>query len=207
MKVSSPGFRSPFSSCPRTAAVTALLTIAGFVSLGRVPACRQDKRNTVWGVFGCRFAFVASTDVGHMGSVPNRLSAEVVPDVVGRPRVFLDIAIDATPAGRIATQRKIAPDLRMTATCWMQFQGLARGIGRAGSGDNLSGVSIKAPVKSPALQCKVCELFNDVVPKTAENFRLLCLGTRGLGKRGEGSVQGESAFITHVLRFHSGRVS
>ncbi|CAK8991803.1 unnamed protein product [Durusdinium trenchii] len=120
-----------------------------------------------------------------MGSVPNRLSAEVVPDVVGRPRVFLDIAIDATPAGRIATQRNIAPDLRMTATCWMQFQGLARGIGRAGSGDNLSGVSIKAPVKSPALQCKVCELFNDVVPKTAENFRLLCLGTRGLGKRGK----------------------
>ena len=31
---------------------------------------------------------------------------------------------------------------------------------------------------------QVCELFNDVVPKTAENFRLLCTGARGIGKRG-----------------------
>ena len=31
---------------------------------------------------------------------------------------------------------------------------------------------------------QICELFTDVVPKTAENFRLLCTGTRGVGKRG-----------------------
>ena len=29
---------------------------------------------------------------------------EVVPDIAGRPRVYLDIAIDAMPVGRIATR-------------------------------------------------------------------------------------------------------
>ncbi|CAK8991811.1 unnamed protein product [Durusdinium trenchii] len=74
---------------------------------------------------------IGNKDIG-ASFTKHRERTDVVPDVVGRPRVFLDIAIDATPAGRI-----------------------------------------------------VCELFNDVVPKTAENFRLLCLGTRGLGKRGK----------------------
>mmetsp|Transcript_52399 Transcript_52399/g.113547 ORF Transcript_52399/g.113547 Transcript_52399/m.113547 type:complete len:347 (+) Transcript_52399:97-1137(+) len=31
----------------------------------------------------------------------------------------------------------------------------------------------------------VCELFNDVVPRTAENFRSLCTGIRGEGRRGK----------------------
>lgn len=30
--------------------------------------------------------------------------SEVVPDIAGRPRVYLDIAIDAMPVGRIATR-------------------------------------------------------------------------------------------------------
>ena len=34
---------------------------------------------------------------------------QVVPDIAGRPRVYLDIAIDATPVGRIAT--RISPVL------------------------------------------------------------------------------------------------
>ncbi|CAE7157212.1 cyn-7 [Symbiodinium pilosum] len=63
----------------------------------------------------------------------HRGRTDVVPDYApNRPRVYLDIAINATPVGRI-----------------------------------------------------VCELFNDVVPRTAENFRLLCTGSRGIGKRGK----------------------
>ena len=30
----------------------------------------------------------------------------------------------------------------------------------------------------------IFELFNDVVPKTAENFRSLCIGDKGIGKKG-----------------------
>jgi len=63
----------------------------------------------------------------------HRTRTDVVPDFhPGRPRCFLDIAIDATPVGRI-----------------------------------------------------VCELFNDAVPRTAENFKSLCTGSRGIGKRGK----------------------
>jgi len=63
----------------------------------------------------------------------HRGRTDVVPDsAVGRHLVYLDIAIDKIPAGRIT-----------------------------------------------------CELYNDVVPRTAENFRSLCSGLRGDGRRGK----------------------
>eukprot|EP00435_Cladocopium_sp_Y103_P036449 s1128_g9.t1 len=74
---------------------------------------------------------IGNKDIG-ASFTKHRDRTDVVPDVAGRPRVYLDIAIDAMPVGRI-----------------------------------------------------VCELFSDVVPKTAENFRLLCTGARGVGKRGK----------------------
>jgi len=45
----------------------------------------------------------------------------------------------------------------------------------------------------------IFELFNDVVPKTAENFRSLCVGDKGVGKNGKplhykGSVFHRSKF-------------
>ncbi|VDM83994.1 unnamed protein product, partial [Strongylus vulgaris] len=38
------------------------------------------------------------------------------------------------------------------------------------------------------------ELFNDVVPKTAENFRALCTGEKGMGKSGKPLHYKGSAF-------------
>ncbi|CAE8634529.1 unnamed protein product [Polarella glacialis] len=74
----------------------------------------------------------AHKDIGANQS-KHRNRTDVVPDFApGRPRVYLDIAIDAVPIGRL-----------------------------------------------------VCELYSDVVPRTAENFRSLCTGVRGMGRRGK----------------------
>eukprot|EP00933_Yihiella_yeosuensis_P064788 TRINITY_DN6830_c0_g1_i3.p1 TRINITY_DN6830_c0_g1~~TRINITY_DN6830_c0_g1_i3.p1 ORF type:complete len:358 (-),score=76.58 TRINITY_DN6830_c0_g1_i3:326-1399(-) len=73
---------------------------------------------------------IGNKEIGS-GFTKHRARTDVVPDFApGRPRVYLDIAIDGAPAGRI-----------------------------------------------------ICELYNDVVPKTAENFRSLCTGSRGIGRR------------------------
>eukprot|EP00931_Biecheleriopsis_adriatica_P117096 TRINITY_DN92648_c0_g1_i1.p1 TRINITY_DN92648_c0_g1~~TRINITY_DN92648_c0_g1_i1.p1 ORF type:complete len:356 (+),score=77.52 TRINITY_DN92648_c0_g1_i1:76-1143(+) len=74
---------------------------------------------------------IGAKDIG--ASFTKRARTDVVPEFApGRPRVYLDIAIDATPVGRI-----------------------------------------------------VCELYSDAAPRTAENFRSLCTGVRGIGHRGK----------------------
>mmetsp|Transcript_31374 Transcript_31374/g.73196 ORF Transcript_31374/g.73196 Transcript_31374/m.73196 type:complete len:362 (+) Transcript_31374:155-1240(+) len=72
--------------------------------------------------------------IGHKSigvDAKQRGRTDVVPEAANRPRVFMDIAIDGTPAGRM-----------------------------------------------------VFELYNDVNPRTVENFRSLCTGQRGMGRRG-----------------------
>ncbi|CAD7943587.1 unnamed protein product [Amoebophrya sp. A25] len=45
------------------------------------------------------------------------------------------------------------------------------------------------------------ELFNDTVPKTAENFRALCTGTKGMGRSGVPLHYKGSAFHRVIPRF------
>lgn len=45
------------------------------------------------------------------------------------------------------------------------------------------------------------ELFNDVVPKTAENFRALCTGEKGMGKSGKALHFKNSAFHRIIPQF------
>ncbi len=70
------------------------------------------------------------------------------PTVAGNPKVFFDISIGGTPAGRITL-----------------------------------------------------ELFADAVPRTAENFRALCTGEKGVGKKGKPLHFKGSAFHRIIPKF------
>ena len=45
------------------------------------------------------------------------------------------------------------------------------------------------------------ELFNDVVPKTAENFRALCTGEKGMGRSGKALHYKDSKFHRIIPKF------
>ena len=44
------------------------------------------------------------------------------------------------------------------------------------------------------------ELFNDKVPKTADNFRALCTGERGKTYKGEITTRTAAIFVVNALR-------
>jgi peptidyl-prolyl isomerase D len=46
----------------------------------------------------------------------------------------------------------------------------------------------------------IFRLFNDIVPKTAENFRALCTGEKGIGKTGKPLHFKGSAFHRIIKR-------
>ena len=46
----------------------------------------------------------------------------------------------------------------------------------------------------------VIELFNDLVPKTAENFRALCTGEKGLGATTDKPLHYKNCIFHRVIR-------
>lgn len=53
-----------------------------------------------------------------------------------------------------------------------------------------------APPSRPGGNRVVLELFQDKVPKTADNFRALCTGEKGTGKSGVPLSRSRAAFFT-----------
>uniref|UniRef100_A0A914RL09 Peptidyl-prolyl cis-trans isomerase n=1 Tax=Parascaris equorum TaxID=6256 RepID=A0A914RL09_PAREQ len=51
------------------------------------------------------------------------------------------------------------------------------------------------------LFASVLQLFSDIVPKTAENFRCLCTGERGMGKSGKPLTYKGSKFHRVIPNF------
>ena len=102
----------------------------------------------------------------------------------GRASDELGIGPSFLPAGWEALRSRALARARVrdnNPRCWLQLSvgdGAANGVGGVGNGVSHAANGGHAPPRVAAPRVEV-ELFADVVPLTAENFRALCTGERG----------------------------
>ncbi|KHN73182.1 Peptidyl-prolyl cis-trans isomerase 3 [Toxocara canis] len=139
---------------------------------------------------------------------------------MSRPKVFFDVTIGAKNAGRIVMElfSDIVPKTAENFRCLCTGE---RGMGKSGKPLTYKGSKFHRVIPNFMLQVKmsrpkvffdvtigaknagriVMELFSDIVPKTAENFRCLCTGERGMGKSGKPLTYKGSKFHRVIPNF------
>lgn len=80
------------------------------------------------------------------------------------PRVFMDFSVEGNPVGRLVTHT--------FSTAFVRRPGSRRACSVAHTQSSFHAGSV------------IYELFADVVPQTAENFRALCTGSKGVNAAG-----------------------